>query len=158
MTAGDHRPGVDVVGVLGVILVCAGAVLAGLLEMVLVPVYSGSTPVPIAVVLAVASNIVFPLLGYRIVPRPLAAIAPLVCWLIVVLVFGVMARPEGDVILPGGSLQLVSYGVILGGALAGTLSVVIAIPPRSRRSAISPPNISAGTDPGSPRPAPPGRR
>jgi hypothetical protein len=158
MTTGDHRGGVDPVAVFGVVLVCAGALLAGLLEVLLVPLYSGSTPVPLAVLLAVAGNIAFPLLGYRIVPHAFAAIAPFVCWLIVVFVFGVLARPEGDVILPGGSLQWVSYGVLLGGALAGTLSVVIAIPPRARRGGETRPSVSEGRDPGSPRPAPPGRR
>ena len=158
MTAGNDRRGVDPIAVLGLVLLCAAAVLAGLLEALLVPLYAGSTPAPIAVAVAVASNIVFPRLGYRIVARPLAAIAPFVCWLIVVFGFGVLARPEGDVILPGGSLQWVSYGVLLGGALAGTLSVVFVIPSRARRRGASRPSISAGTDPGSPRPAPPGRR
>jgi hypothetical protein len=45
--------------------------------------------------------------------------------------FGVMARPEGDVILPGapGTVEAVVYGVLLGGALAGTVSVVTSAPP-----------------------------
>ena len=157
MNEDGNRRGVDLVAVLGLVLLCVGAALAGLLAALLVPLYSGSTPAPFAVVLAVASNIAFPLLGYRIVARPIAAIAPFVCWLVVVFGFGVTARPEGDVILPGGSLQWVSYGVLLGGALAGTLSVVFAIPPRRRRSEPRP-SVSAGKDPDSPRPAPPGRR
>jgi hypothetical protein len=142
------------VGWVGLALLCAAAVLAALLESLLVPLYAGSTPIPVAVLLALATNVAFPRLGYRLVPRALAAVAPFACWLIVIFVFGVVARPEGDVILPGGSLQWVSYGVMLGGALAGTLSVVFALPVRSR----PPRQLSAGTDRGSPRPAPPGRR
>lgn len=153
---GRRRAGVAAgwAGWVGLVLLCAAAVLAAVLEALLVPVYLGSTPIPVAVVLALASNIAFPRLGYRLVPRALAAVAPFGCWLVVIFVFGIVARPEGDVIMPGGSLQWTSYGVMLGGALAGTLSVVFALPPRAQ----PPRRISAGTDRDSPRPAPPGRR
>jgi hypothetical protein len=147
------------VGWAGVVVVCAVAVLAAALEALLVPSYVGSTPVPIAVVLALVSNAALPRLGYRLVPRALAAIAPFGCWLVVIFVFGVVARPEGDVIMPGGSLQWVSYGVMLGGALVGTLSVVFALPPRRSLASGSPHGgVSAGTDRDSPRSAPPGPR
>jgi hypothetical protein len=37
----------------------------------------------------------------------------------------VFPRPEGDVVLPAGNgLQWVSYGVLLGGAVAGAVTVV----------------------------------
>ena len=41
-------------------------------------------------------------------------------------VVGGWRRPEGDVILPGApsSLEFVAYGVLLGGALSGTVTVV----------------------------------
>lgn len=141
----------------GVVLLCACAVLAGLLQALLVPVYAGNTPIPVAVLFALVTNAAFPRLGYRLVPRAFAAIAPFVCWLVVIFGFGVVGRPEGDVILPGGPLQWVSYGVMLGGALAGTLSVVFALPPRTppQRQADA---VSAGTDRDSPRSAPPERR
>jgi hypothetical protein len=147
------RPGA--VGWIGLLVLCAAAVLAAGVEALLVPLYAGTTPVPVAVVLALATNAIFPPLGYRLVPRLLGPVAPFVCWIVAIFWFGVVARPEGDVIMPGGSLQWMSYGVMLGGALAGTLAVVFALPPRSRRVE---PRVSAGTDPGSPRPAPPGRR
>jgi hypothetical protein len=143
----------------GILLICLCGVCAALLEALLVPIYVGTIPVPVAVVLAVLSNIAFPRIAYRIAPRGLAALAPFACWLVVIFIFGIVARPEGDVILPGGSsVQYVSYGVMLGGALAGTLTVVLSVPARSSRGRDDTRSISAGRDPGSPRPAPPGRR
>lgn len=136
----------------GLVLVCASAVLAAVIEVLLVPIYAGSTPVGIAVLFALASNIALPRLAFGAYPRALAAAAPFVLWLVVVFVFGVFGRPEGDVVLPGGGgVQWVSYGVMLGGALAGTLTVVLTVPSRAR-------SVSAGTDPGSPRQGPPARR
>jgi len=143
MTAPDRRgtrredpaaSPVSVVSVAGLLLVCGCAVLAAVIEVLLVPVYAGSTPIGIAVVLALVSNIVLPRMAFAAVPRALAAAAPFVLWLVVAFLFGVYGRPEGDVILPGGgSVQWVAYGVLLGGALAGTISVVFTVPPRSRR-------------------------
>lgn len=137
----------------GLVLVCASAVLGAVIEVLLVPIYSGSTPVGIAVLLALASNIALPRLAVGVYPRALAAAAPFVLWLVVVFVFGVFGRPEGDVVLPGGgSVQWVSYGVMLGGALAGTITVVLSVPSRAARG------VSGGTGPGSPRQGPPARR
>jgi hypothetical protein len=117
----------------GVALLAACGALAGLLESLLVPLYWGSVIFPIAVVLAVVSNVVLPRLARALVPTTGAALAPFLGWLIVVVAFGVVSRPEGDVILPGapGSLEFVTYGLLLGGALAGTVTVVWISPPRS---------------------------
>lgn len=118
----------------GVAVLCVTAVLAAVLEALLVPLYIGPVIFPIAIVMALVTNIVLPLLGRRLVPRPLAVGLPFAAWLVVIFVFGVVARPEGDVILPGGGKEeLVSYGVMLGGALAGTITVVLAAPGRARR-------------------------
>jgi hypothetical protein len=109
----------------GVVLTCAAAALAALLEMFFVPLYAGAAVVPIAVLAAVVGNVVLPRLGYRLVPRTLAAVLPFLVWLAAVLVVGLVPRPEGDVVLPGGDpLQWVSYAVVLGGALAGAVTVV----------------------------------
>jgi hypothetical protein len=112
---------------LGVALLCGCAVLAGILELFLVPFYAGSVLVPIAVVLAVASNIALPRLARTLVETTTATVLPFVFWLLTVIVVGVLPRPEGDVVLPGGGggLQWVSYGVLLGGALAGTMTVAL---------------------------------
>jgi hypothetical protein len=120
---------------IGLLLVCAAAALAAVIEALLVPIYAGSTPAGIAVVLALASNIALPRLAVGVFPRALAVAAPFVLWLVVVFVFGVYGRPEGDVILPGGGLQWVSYGVMLGGALAGAITVALSVPPRARGQA-----------------------
>ena len=140
MTAQDRRgtspeaTAVSVVSWVALVLVCGSAVLAAVIEELLVPVYAGSIPTGIAVVLALASNIALPRLAVAVVPRVMAVAAPFVLWIVTAFVFGVYGRPEGDVILPGGgSVQWVAYGVLLGGALAGTITVVLTVPPRTRR-------------------------
>ena len=104
--------------------------LAGLLSALLVPLYAGSTIMPVAVLLAIAANVVLPRLAHvaRADARPPPR-CPFVGWLVVVLGFAFVTRPEGDVILPGGSLQWVTYGVLLGGAAAGTVTLVLTTPP-----------------------------
>ena len=111
----------------GVALLCACAVLAALLALFLVPLYAGSVVVPVAVVVALASNVALPRLARALVETTVATVLPFLSWLLVVIVIGVMPRPEGDVVLPGGrgALPWVSYGVLLGGALAGTLTVAL---------------------------------
>jgi hypothetical protein len=114
-----------VLGWLGVLLACAAAALAALLEMFFVPLYAGTAVLPIAALAAVVGNVVLPRLGYVLVPRTLAAVLPFIVWLVVVIVVGLVSRPEGDVVLPGGDpLQWVSYAVVLGGAVAGAVTVV----------------------------------
>lgn len=111
----------------GVAVLCSSSVLAALLDLFLVPLYAGSVLVPVAVPIAIASNIALPRLARVLVENTLAAALPFLFWLLVVVVVGVLPRPEGDVVLPGGggALQWVSYGVLLGGALAGTVTVVL---------------------------------
>ncbi len=128
----DESDAPGLLGWLGVVLLALVAGLFGLLETLLVPLYAGSTAVPVAVLLAVLSNILLPRMARTLVPTTPAAAVPLFAWLVVVIGFGVLARPEGDIILPGGSLQWVTYGVVLGGALAGTVSVVLSGPPAAR--------------------------
>jgi hypothetical protein len=114
-------------GWVGVALLCGCAVLSGLLALFLVPLYAGSVLVPVAVVVAVASNVALPRLARTLVETTAATVLPFVFWLLAVIIVGVLPRPEGDVVLPGGGggLQWVSYGVLLGGALAGTVTVAM---------------------------------
>lgn len=120
---------------IGVAVLCLSAMLAAAIESLLVPLYLGSVLIPVAVVFAIVSNVALPRMAGRLVPRPVAVLLPFAAWLLVIVVFGVLARPEGDVILPGGSgaLHYVSYGVMLGGALAGTITVVVTAPQRRPR-------------------------
>jgi hypothetical protein len=110
-----------------VALFCGCEALAGLLELFLVPLYAGKIVVPIAVLLAVGGNIALPLLGRSLVGGTAGAVLPFLTWLAVVIVVGMVPRPEGDVVLPGGgALVWVSYGVLLGGTIAGTVTIVLA--------------------------------
>jgi hypothetical protein len=111
----------------GVAVLCGCAVLSGILALFLVPLYAGSVLVPVAVLVALASNVALPRLARTLVETTAATVLPFACWLVTVIVIGVLPRPEGDVVLPGGGggLQWVSYGVLLGGALAGTVTVAL---------------------------------
>lgn len=111
---------------LGVAVLCGCAALAALLTLFLVPIYAGSVVIPVAVVLALASNIALPRLARSLVSSTAGATLPFATWMLVVLVVGVMARPEGDVVLPGGgAVQWVAYGVLLGGFAAGMVTISI---------------------------------
>jgi hypothetical protein len=124
----------SIVDVVGLIVVCTCAVLATLLELLLVPFYAGSVAVPVAAVLAIAGNAALPRLAYSFVPSGLAAAAPGVIWGAVLFFFGLTSRPEGDVILPGGGsgwFQVTMYGgVIIGGVVAAVVSAVAVTTPR----------------------------
>lgn len=126
-------------GWVGVVLCCLAAMLAALLEMFFVPVYAGTAVVPVAAACAVLGNIILPRLSHALVPRTLAALLPFLGWLAVVIVVGLMPRPEGDVVLPGGgAVQWNSYGLVLGGALAGAVTVVWTTTARgSRRGSLN---------------------
>lgn len=117
----------DLLGALGVAVLTATGALAALLETLFVPLYAGTVVVPVAVVAAVVGNVVLPRLSRSLVPRTFAGAAPFAAWLVVVVGFGVFGRPEGDVILPGGGpggVVFVTYGVLLGGTLAGAVTLV----------------------------------
>jgi hypothetical protein len=137
----------------GVAVLCGCALLAALLALFLVPVYAGTVVVPVAVAVALATNIVLPRMARALVPTTGAAMLPFASWLIVVIAVGTFPRPEGDVVLPGGggALQWVSYGVLLGGALAGTVTVVLSS--GAGRLAPPPPPPPA-SPPGRPRTGP----
>lgn len=118
----------------GVALVCGVAALAALFELFLVPFYIGSVLVPIAVLFAVVSNAVLPRLSRALVPTTAAAVLPFAVWLIVVIAIGFFARPEGDVVLPGGGgAEWVGFGMLVGGAVAGTITLVWLTPPPAPR-------------------------
>ena len=119
----------------GVVVVCAAAALAGMFEVLLVPLYAGRVLVPVAVVLAVAGNVLLPRLARSLVDSTWAAAAPVVVWLVVTVWLGFTARPEGDVLLPGGGyVQWVGFGMFLGGLAAGLATVITGMPPPGGRA------------------------
>ena len=122
------RARLDAAAWLTLVLLCASAALCAVLESLLVPLYAGSTLVPVAVLATIVTNVGLPLLARAAVPTTPAVVAPFLAWLVVVIGFGVLTRPEGDVILPGGDAQWVSYAVLLGGALVGTITVISSVP------------------------------
>jgi hypothetical protein len=124
---GDQHRRVDV---LGIVLICACAVLLAILEVMLVPLYWGSVIVPISAVLAVLGNWIFPRVGFRMAGR-VGAVLPLLLWLVVVFALGLMPRPEGDVMVPGaGAPEYVFFAVLFGGSVVGVISAVIVTTPR----------------------------
>lgn len=141
--------------VLGLVACVLGAVLAATITTLLTPLYWGGQIVPLAILLALVANVVFPLLVRELGLSPLAAALPFGLWLITVLVLA-SSRPEGDILLPGGKggQQAVTYGMLLAGALAGGVTLarmtIRTVPPASddsdepRPSAPVRPKQSAG--------------
>jgi hypothetical protein len=128
-TRGGSRSA-QVIGWLAVLLCTAAAILAGLLTSFFIPLYAGSAIVPVAPLAAIASNVVLPWLGRQAVGRAAGAALPFLGWLVTVIGLSSGVRPEGDVVFPGGggALPWVSYGVILGGGLAGAVTLVLSSP------------------------------
>jgi hypothetical protein len=114
------------------IAVLAGCgLLTGLIESMLVPLYHGSSRLPVAPLLAVLTNVGLPLLARQVADRLVPVALPFVAWLVTVLALGFVTRSEGDVILPGGNLQWIAFAMIIGGTVAGTATVVTTVPARS---------------------------
>lgn len=113
------------VAVTVVVLACCGA-LSALIEAMLVPQRWGTVIIPIAVVLAICSNVALPVLAWRARPLVVVAAIPFATWVISVL-FLSQSRPEGDVLLPGGKtgVTYVAYGLLLAGFLAGLATVSV---------------------------------
>ena len=120
----------------GMVLCGLAALLAGLIEVLLTPLYLGRWLFPITLVLAVVTNVALPLLARRFIDATVAATIPVVLWLLTVLLLS-LPRPEGDVLLPGGSgtQEWVSYGLVLVGGTAGAITIALT----ARRSRSGPP-------------------
>ncbi len=108
-----------------VALIAACALLLGTLEVFLIPFYVGSVLVPVAVVLAIAGNLVLPRWAYAAVPSGGVAALPFVAWLLPVLALPLYPRADGDVlVLGGGAQQWTFYGTVLLGCAAGFASIL----------------------------------
>jgi hypothetical protein len=120
---------------LGLAALIGSGILSALIEMLLIPLYAGATLVPITVAFAVGGNVLLLYLGRELAPDTGWRLSPFAGWLLTIIVFALFTRPEGDVIVPGGGggVEWVGYGVLLGGALAGTVAAVMLSPaPRQR--------------------------
>jgi hypothetical protein len=123
-----------------VALLTALAIGSGAFEVLLVPLYAGSWLVPISVLLGVVGNIVLPRSGFALVRVPSGALAPVLGWLVAVLVPIIIARPEGDIhVAGGGGQQWVLYALLVFGGLAGFTTFV-----RSSAAAPSTARTSSG--------------
>jgi hypothetical protein len=113
-------------GFAGVVLCCLSAALGALIAVLLTPLYVGSVLLPVAIVVAVATNSVLPVLARALGGSTAAAATPLIVWIAVVVILS-LPRAEGDVLLPGGKVGqiVVSYGVVLAGVLAGMVAIAL---------------------------------
>jgi hypothetical protein len=109
----------------GYLIYAVAGALCAVFEVLLVPTRWGSTLLPIAPVLAVASNVALPVICRRLTGTTRSALPPVVGWLLAAFALA-STRPEGDVLLPAGDTAWVSYGVLFGGALAAMLTLVLA--------------------------------
>jgi hypothetical protein len=117
------------------LVVCLSAWLAGLIEVLLVPVYIGSVLVPATVLFGLVTNVALPRLARVAVPSTAAAVLPFLIWLITVVWLAMTPRAEGDVLVRAGvGEQWVFYGLLLGGTIAGTTAVVFSMPRPGRRA------------------------
>jgi hypothetical protein len=109
-----------------VALLCLCALLSGVLEVLFVPSYIGTANAPFVILFAVVGNLALPRLAHGVAPTTTGAVAPVLAWLGPVLALTLIARPEGDVLVAGsGGQPAVFYGLLLGGAAAGFVSIVL---------------------------------
>jgi Family of unknown function (DUF6113) len=129
--APDHRTDPLVLRVLAGVLVAVAAAGLAVLECFLVPLRIGTVPLPIAVPLAMAGNILLARLAGRQTGSVAGAAVPPVLWLVAVVVLS-WPRAEGDVIVEGSLTGLV---FLFAGAVAGAYGVASEITRRARPAA-----------------------
>jgi hypothetical protein len=140
--------------VLGLLACALGSVLAAIITTLVTPLYWDATLVPLAVVLAIAANVAFPILVRELGLSPLGSALPFVLWLVTVVGLGT-SRPEGDVLLPAGSgaQPWVTYGMLAGGTLAGGITLARMGMPRPPQPADEPTSGPAKDGPAKDGPA-----
>jgi hypothetical protein len=85
---------------LGYALVLLLAVELAVWECFLVPLRVYGVPIPVAAAAAVAGNVVLGRRAARIAARPLGALGPSACWVVVAVGFS-LGGPLGDAVVPG---------------------------------------------------------
>jgi hypothetical protein len=134
------------------VLVVVVAVWLAVVEVFWLPLRVGGVLVPVSVVAAVAANLLMPRLALRLAGSRLVAGLTGVAWLVVV-VAGMIRRPEGDLIITGGGATgVVNLAFLLCGVLAAAFAVGRAVggprPPVTRDAA---PAARAGSGSGGAR-------
>jgi hypothetical protein len=105
------------------VLVVVVAVWLALVEIFWLPLRIGGVLVPVSVVAAVAANLLMPRVALRLAGSRLVAGLTGVAWLVVV-VAGMIRRPEGDlIIIGGGTTGVVNLAFLLCGVLAAAFAV-----------------------------------
>ena len=141
---------------LGGVLVGLVAALLALLECFYVNLRIGATPVPLAQVVAALANLALPFVMYRVTGRRGLSIVPGVIWIVIALILAARG-PGGDVVVPGNWQGIL---LLLAGAGAAVISIVVLIQPMGRTStasAASPAASTAGASQSATRPSPRGK-
>jgi hypothetical protein len=135
----------------GGLLVLAVAVWMALVEVFWLPLRVAGVLIPVSLVAAVMANLLLPRLALRLSGSRLVAGLTGVAWLVVV-VAGMIRRPEGDLLITGGGATgVVNLAFLLCGVLAGAFAVGRALggPLPVTRDAAAP--VRAGSDSGDAR-------
>ena len=133
------RPAAGVLA-LGYLLFTVAGAMTAVIEVLLVPSRIGQTLVPLAPLLAVVSNVALPAISRGLTDTMASAVPPVLGWLATTFVLA-GARPEGDVLLPAGDADYISYSLLGLGTLAGAVTVARA----NRPGRLSPPRARAGS-------------
>jgi hypothetical protein len=123
----------------GGVLVLVVAVWVALVEVFWLPLRVGGVLLPVSVAVAVGGNLLMPRLALRLSGSRLVAALTGVAWLVVV-VAGMIRRPEGDLLITGGGTTgVVNLAFLLLGVLAAAFAVGRALsgarPPVTRDAA-----------------------
>jgi hypothetical protein len=115
------------------VAVVAVAVWLALVEVFWLPLRVGGILLPLSVPAAVVGNLLLVGTAMKLTRSRLVAVLPAVVWLVVV-VAGMVRRPEGDLVISGrGALGSVGLAFLLLGALAAAVAVGRALAtPRTR--------------------------
>ena len=116
----------------GALLTLVVAVWMALVEVFWLPLRVAGVLLPVSVVAAVVANLLLPRLALRLSGSRLFAALTGVAWLVVV-VAGMIRRPEGDLLITGGGATgVVNLAFLLLGVLAAAFAVGRALsgPPR----------------------------
>ena len=110
-------------------LVCAGASVAAaawlaVVEVLWLPLRSGTLLVPVSVLAAVVGNLVVVEATHLLSGSRAVAVLPAVTWLVVA-VGASFRRPEGDLVILGGSGDLGVLGLVF--LLAGVAAAAVAV-------------------------------